>query len=228
MLLTKKEFAKMVDYVDLRANTTQEDIRRLVEEAVLHHFIAIACTKSYNPFAFQVLDELGKHDELIIVGGAGFPLGGDKTFSKVAAVRDCIADGCQEIDITCNIGFIKSHLYEKVEKEMRMIVDAADGRPVKFIIEVSYLTNDEIKYMSEAVVRCGGSFVKTGTGWGPGPTTLEHVKLIKSIVGNSIGIKASAGIRTLEKVIAMKEAGATRFGISRESALAILDQLPNA
>ena len=95
-------------------------------------------------------------------------------------------------------------------------------------VEDTDLTNDEIKYMSEAVVRCGGSFVKTGTGWGPGPTTLEHVKLIKSIVGNSIGIKASAGIRTLEKVIAMKEAGATRFGISRESALAILDQLPNA
>ena len=224
-MLTKKEFANMVDIVDLRVDATSDAVRQLTIDAVENHFIALAVLKSYNPFVFKTLHEIGKDNGVIVVGGAGFPTGGEKTFAKVAAVRDCIADGCREIDITSNIGFIKSHWFDKVEYEMRTLVDAADGLPVKFIIEVSYLTEDEIKRACELIIKCGGSFVKTGTGWAK-PTTVEHVKLIKSFVGNAVGIKAAAGIRDLETVLAMKGAGATRLGMSRQAALNILRELP--
>jgi len=224
--LTKTEFANMVDIVDLRVNVTDKDIKDLVEKAVENRFIAIATVKSYNPFVFETLEKMNRKDDIIVVGGAGFPTGGEKTFTKVAAVRDCIADGCKELDITSNIGFIKSHWYDKVEYEMRAIVDAAAGLPVKFIIEVSYLTEDEIKRVCEIIIKAGGSFVKTGTGYGPAPTTTEHIKLIKSFVGDEIKIKAAAGIRTLETVLSMKEAGVSRFGMSKGTALKILSQLP--
>jgi len=226
-MMTKREFADVVDIVDLRVDAKREDIRQLVVDATNHGFIALTCLKSYNPFVFQTLKELGRRDQVKVVGGAGFPTGGEKTFVKVASVRDCIADGCRELDITCNIGFIKSHWYDKVEYEMRSIVSASEGLPVKFIIEISYLTGDEVKRVCELIIKSGGSFVKTGTGWGPNPTTVEHIRLLKSQVGNEIGIKAAAGIRDLETVITMQKAGATRFGISRQSAMQILSQLPD-
>ena len=103
-------------------------------------------------------------------------------------------------------------------------MEAADGVPVKSIIEICYLTDDEIKKASELCVKAGVTYVKTGTGWGPKPTTVETIKLIKETIGDDALIKAAGGVRDLDTLIAMAEIGCNRFGLGVRSAGTILEE----
>ena len=162
----------------------------------------------------------------ILVGGVvGFPSGADTTSVKVASAIELIKMGVDEIDMVINVGALKSGAYDIVYKDIKAVVDIANGIPVKSILEIAYLTDDEIKRGSEIAVKAGVTFVKTGTGWANKPTTVETIKLIKSTIGNSALIKAAGGVRDLNTLIEMYDNGCSRFGIGINSAIGIMKEI---
>lgn len=122
-----------------------------------------------------------------------------------------------------NVGALKSGAYDRVRDDIKAVVGVCNV-PVKSILEVAYLTEDEIRIASRLAVEAGVSFVKTGTGWAGKPTTVETIRIIKSEIGDAARIKAAGGVRELSTLLEMVEAGCSRFGIGLNSAIKILEQ----
>ena len=221
MGISVKEFANMVDFTAVSPTVNEKDIRELVEYAKKYQFIAIGVPPCFVGLAIKLLGDT----DIILGGSSGFPSGNDKTYIKVMMARDMLAAGCKEIDMVINIAYMKSGLYEKARDDIKAVVDAIDGTLLKVILEVPYMTDDEIKHGCEIIAEAGADYVKTGTGWAPNPTTIEQVRLIKSIVGNSLKIKVAGGVRTLDQVGQMIDIGVSRFGIGKNSALKIIEEI---
>lgn len=222
MILNRSTFPKMVDISCVRANNTLEELRTMVRMVREHQFI---CCFSMPCFTGWLAEEL-KDERTVIIGGAvGFPSGAASTATKIQEVEEQKRIGCREFDVVMNIGALKSGLYDLVEKDIRAVVEAASGKPVKTIIEVTLLSDEEIKKASEIAVHAGTTFIKTGTGWTNKPTTPEHIRLIKSAIGNQAYIKAAGGVSTVEDVVSLINEGCSRFGISLQSTMNILEQL---
>jgi deoxyribose-phosphate aldolase len=149
----------------------------------------------------------------------GFPLGAATVKSKVFEAKEAIAAGAREIDMVVNLGALKSRDYQTVFEDIQQVVEASVPYPVKVILETSSL-DDEEKVVACALSKtAGAAFVKTSTGFGGGGATVNDIKLMRRIVGDSIGVKASGGVRTTEDAKAMIEAGANRIGASSSIAI---------
>jgi deoxyribose-phosphate aldolase len=221
MGISVKEFAHLVDFTAVSAVATEDDVRELVDLAKKYKFIAIGVVPVFVKLAKELIGDSG----ILLGGSSGFPSGNDKTTIKVMQARDMLAAGCDEMDMVINIAYMKSHLFDKAKDDIKAIVDAIDGMLLKVILEVTYMTDYEIRKGCEIIAEAGADFVKTGTGWAPQSTTIEHVRLIKDTVGSSLQIKAAGGIRTLETVETMLSMGVTRFGIGKSSALKIVGEI---
>jgi deoxyribose-phosphate aldolase len=123
-----------------------------------------------------------------------------------------------------NVGWLLSGRYDEVKQDVAAVIKAAGGLPVKVIIEIGCLDRKAIEKACEICLECGAAFVKTGTGWLAKGTTIEDIKLIKSLVGDKINIKASGGIRNLDTLIEMYKIGARRFGVNLRSGTALLEE----
>ena len=139
-----------------------------------------------------------------------------------------MAEGCDEIDVVMNIGKLRSGELVEVDSDVRAVIETVHPIPVKVIIEVMCLTPEETRHACAICVRSGAAFVKTGTGWAELSTTLQDVQLIKSLVDDSIQIKASGGIRDLDGMVKMYEAGARRFGVNIKSGIKIVEEALSA
>lgn len=224
--MTRYQFAGMVDMVELAPTTTREKVDQLIHDACENHFHSLGSPYCYHPYVVKRLKELGKFDQIKLLGGGGFADGNWPTEVKLFSVARCLENGCGEIDLTSNLGWIKSGMWEEYRDEIARTRSLTRGVPLKVIIHAPQLTEDEIRAACLLLADEGVDYVKTDTGRSPQPTTVEHVKLIRGIVGERMKIKASGGIRTMEIVLAMKEAGVDRIGMSRSSAMAIFHQLP--
>jgi len=130
---------------------------------------------------------------------------------------------CDEIDMVLNVNWVKSGKFDCVRKDIEAVVNIVGNIPLKVIIEVSCLTDEEITTVSKICVKSGATFVKTGTGWN-GPTTVNHIKVIKAAIGDSAKIKASGGVKNLDLLIKMYKEGARRFGLNLEGGINILEE----
>ncbi len=205
----------------MRINDDEQTIRELVEIGLKYEVCVVTTLPVYTPLAKELL---GDTREVGLSGNVGFPDGGHTTAIKVQETRELIKMGVTEIDMVISLGQLLSGRTREVVDDLRAVVEAAEGRPVKAIIECHYLNEDQIRLASELCVEGGAAFVKTGTGWAPTGATVENVRLIKSTVGDRAKIKASGGVRSLETIIEMYGAGATRFGIGLRHAVSILEQ----
>ncbi|MGA9231243.1 MAG: deoxyribose-phosphate aldolase, partial [Exiguobacterium oxidotolerans] len=133
---------------------------------------------------------------------------------KAFETKDAIKNGATEIDMVLNIGALKDGDVELVERDIRAVVEAANGTLVKVIFENCLLTKEEIKTAAELSVKAGANFVKTSTGFSTGGATVEDIRLMRETVGPDIGVKASGGVRDFEGAKAMIDAGASRIGAS--------------
>ncbi len=210
MKITKEILASYIDHTILKPNATPEDVKRLCEEAKKYGFHSVCVNPYFVPLAKKELEGTG----IKVVSVVGFPLG--STFKEVKfeeAKRLCDA-GVDEIDMVMNLAAFKSGDYDYVKEEIRGVVEISKPRTVKVIIETCYLSQEEKIKAAKIVMEAGAHFVKTSTGFGPEGAKVEDIRLLKSIVGDKIGIKASGGIRDAKKAIQMIEAGATRIGAS--------------
>lgn len=209
---------KIIDISALSPATTVEEVRHIAVAANKYGFIAAFVLPCYVEF---LSSELGDNTNVILGATIGFPTGADLTRDKVLQVMEMKKLGCREFDMVINIGMLKSCEYRYVKNDIENVVLAADGLPVKVILEVTYLQDDEIRIGSEMVASAGASYVKTGTGYSK-PTLVRHIEIIKKAVGDRISIKCAGGVKNLEQLKDMYSAGATRFGIGIRSALDIL------
>ena len=153
----------------------------------------------------------------------GFPLGATSHKVKAQEAAWAVQEGATEVDMVIDIGAAKEGRFADVEADIAGVVEASKPAIVKVILEVCYLTEDEIVACCKAAVKAGAHFVKTSTGFGDSGATVEAVSLMRKTVGPDIGVKAAGGIRTAKDALAMVEAGANRIGCS--AGLAIMAEL---
>lgn len=217
--MNKKQLARWMDITLVTNMNTLTEIDELVSAAKKYRCACVFIMPCYLEY---VVAELAEYPDVNVGGVMGFPYGMDFTDIKAAQTKKNIERGANELDMVINLGLLLSGKFESVKDDIRACVDVSDGRPVKCIIETPLLSNDNIKKASELVVAAGGTYVKTSTGFF-GATELEHVKIIKSVVGDDALIKAAGGVRTEAQMSSFIEAGANRFGIGLQSAINILE-----
>ncbi len=221
MELSPKDIARMIDISAVQAQHGEAEIRELVKYAKEYSFIAVHALPCWTKFLSELL---GDREDILVGGPVGFPSGAHRTETKLFEAKQLIADGLQEMDLMLNVGMLRSGGYEYVENEIKTIVEIAGEMPVKVILEVYHLTDDEIKKACELCINAGAEFVKTGTGWTPTGATLEVISLITSFVGDAIKVKASGGIRDLDTFIKMYKMGVARFGINVNASMKIIQE----
>ncbi|MGL4980603.1 MAG: deoxyribose-phosphate aldolase [Fusobacteriaceae bacterium] len=201
---------RYIDHTVLKSVATVEDIKKLCKEAKEHEFYAVCVNGCYVPVASKEL----QGTDVKVCAVIGFPLGAMSKDAKVFEAKKCIADGASEIDMVINVGLMKSGMHTEVEQEIREIKEAIGKNTLKVIIENCYLTDDEKKIASQMCVDARADFVKTSTGFGTGGATLEDLKLMKSVVGDKVKIKAAGGVKDLATAEEFIKAGADRLGTS--------------
>ncbi len=144
----------------------------------------------------------------------GFPLGGNTSSSKVFEANECKKNGCDEVDMVMSLPSFKSKKYEFVKEEIAQIVKTIHPLPLKVIIENSLLKHEEKIKACELCLESGAHFVKTSTGFSSGVATVEDVKLMRSVVGSKMKIKASGGVRSSADALNLIQAGADTIGTS--------------
>lgn len=209
------DIASMIDHTLLKANATQEEIGKLCEDARKYCFASVCVNPAYVSLAARLLRGSGVKTCTVI----GFPLGSTTPTVKAIEARDAMANGADEIDMVINIGALKSGNYQLVFDDIKTVREATPGKVLKVIIETSYLSAEEKVKACELAKRAGANFVKTSTGFGSGGATVEDVALMRKVVGEELGVKASGGIRDAATAEAMVKAGATRLGTSASVAI---------
>ena len=221
--LTIKELANYFDHTQLRAYATEEDFKKLCEESKVHGFKMVAI----NSVPVKFCKELLKDTQVHVGAAISFPLGQTSIPVKVFETEQAVRDGADEIDYVINVGKVKEGNYAYIEEEMKLIVDVCRKNNVlsKVIFENCYLTKQEITEVSKIARRVKPDYIKTSTGFGTSGATVEDVKLMKSIVGDKVKVKAAGGIRDLDTCLSMIDAGAERIGSS--SGIPILEEYKN-
>ena len=203
--------SSLIDHTNLRPDALHSDIEILCKEAIQYKFASVCINPVYVSYAKSIL----KDENPKVCSVVGFPLGADSEEMKYAEARFLIFQGVDEIDMVMNTAFLKERKLDLVKNEIKKVVEAADGNCVKVIIETSLLNQDEKALACNIVMESGAAFVKTSTGFSSPGATLEDVRLIKKVVGDRVGIKASGGINTKNEALKFIDAGATRIGTSR-------------
>ncbi|MFP3357662.1 deoxyribose-phosphate aldolase [Planococcus sp. SIMBA_143] len=203
--------ASLIDHTLLKAEATAPQIEQLCKEAAEYKFASVCVNPAWVALAAKELDQ----SEVKVCTVIGFPLGASTSETKAFETTDAIEKGAGEIDMVLNIGALKSGQEDVVKADVEAVVNAAKGKAiVKVILEICLLTDEEIKLASRLSKEAGADFVKTSTGFSTGGATVEAVRLMRETVGPDLGVKASGGVRSLEDVEKMVEAGATRIGAS--------------
>lgn len=205
------QLAEYIDHTLLKPEATMEQVERLCSEAREYGFKAVCVNPWFAPLVSGALAGSPVLTCVVI----GFPLGASASSVKAFETRTAIGDGAREVDMVINIGALKGDDPEAVEEDIRAVVKAAAGEAlVKVIIECCLLTEAEKITACERALSAGAGFVKTSTGFSSGGAAVEDVALMRSIVGDRAGVKASGGVRDYAAARAMIAAGASRIGTS--------------
>ncbi len=213
--LSAAQLAACLDHTLLKPDARAKDIERLCAEARQHRFYSVCVNGSWVEQARHWLED----SDVKVACVVGFPLGAMSPDVKRYETEAAIDDGAQEIDAVVNVGRLKDGDEAFVLRELRDIVEAAEERPVKVILETCLLTREDKLRACNLVLESGARFVKTSTGFSSGGATVEDVKLLREAVGPRFGVKASGGIRDAKTALAMIAAGATRLGTSASVAI---------
>jgi deoxyribose-phosphate aldolase len=209
--MKKQEIAKYIDHTALKAETSLNDIEKLCREAVEYGFASVMV----NPCNVAAAAKATAGSFVKVGTVIGFPLGANTTATKVFEAEDAVNNGAHEVDMVINIGRFKEKKYDYVQEDIAAVARAMKGKALlKVIVETGYLDDLELTKACEIVRDAGADFIKTSTGFSQGGATVHNIQLMKGVLGDSLGIKASGGVRNYEQAVAMIEAGATRIGAS--------------
>jgi len=213
--------ARLIDHTLLKPDASPEQVEKLCAEAVEWGFASVCVNSCYIPLCRRRVEGSGVKVCTVVA----FPLGAMLREAKAAEAAAAVNLGADELDMVMNIGWLKAGADEMVVSDIRRVLDAAQKRSVKVIIETCLLTDEEKERATRLIVESGAAFVKTSTGFSTGGATVEDVMLLARVAAGRIGIKASGGIRDYATALKMIEAGATRIGTS--SGVAIVNEERN-
>ncbi|MGC9454362.1 MAG: deoxyribose-phosphate aldolase [Phycisphaerae bacterium] len=209
--ITAAELASLIDHAVLRPETTHKELAEACRLADRWKPASVCVRPCDVAAAVGLLDGSGVAVSTVVA----FPHGSSSTPVKAEEARRAVADGADELDMVVNIGLLCDQRLDEVREDIAAVVAAADGRTVKVILECCLLSRSAKLAGCRAACDAGADFVKTSTGFASGGATADDVRLLRECVGESMGVKAAGGIRTLDDCLAMLNAGASRLGTSR-------------
>jgi deoxyribose-phosphate aldolase len=219
-MMNREELARAIDLTLVKNNHTISEIAEAIEVAEKYQVASVISMPCYTRLVAGQL----ANSQVLTGGVLGFPWGAECTEVKVYEALRGIKDGSEELDMVMNLGLLASGEYDAVLADIKAVKDAIGQIPLKVIIETPLLDDKGITKAAELVMRSGAEYIKTATGFN-GTATLEHVRLLKSVVGDDLLIKAAGGIRTAKAAEACIKAGASRLGIGFRTAAPILESI---
>lgn len=214
-LKSAADLAPYIDHTLLKPEARAEDVVRVAEEARQYGFATVCVNSAHVATAARVL----AGSSTVPIAVVGFPLGASLPAAKAFEAREAIRAGAREIDMVLNLGALKARDYRLVHQDIAAVVEASQPLPVKVILETGHLTDEEKVIACALSKAAGAAFVKTSTGFGPGGATVKDVELMRQVVGDDVGVKASGGVRSAEDALKMIRAGANRIGASSSVAI---------
>ncbi|MFZ4813107.1 MAG: deoxyribose-phosphate aldolase [Phototrophicaceae bacterium] len=217
--MAEPNLLQMIDHTLLKPEATAPQIETLCAEAITYGFAAVCVNSVYVPLAYQLL----KDSPVKVCTVVGFPLGANLTAVKVFEAERAIEQGAKEIDMVIHIGALKARNLQALHHDIAAVVlacHASDNILCKVIIETALLNDEEKTLACQIAKEANADFVKTSTGFSTHGATPADVRLMRSVVGDGVGVKAAGGVRSLADAYAMIEAGANRLGTSAGVALA--------
>jgi deoxyribose-phosphate aldolase len=206
----KKKIAGLIDHTLLRLGTTDEDHLKICKDAKKYGFRTVCVYPDFVDICVQELE----HTSTEVCTVIDFPKGEGDIERNLADLKMVLDQGAMEIDMVMNINAFGAKEYEEVVNGIYAVVEAAEGRIVKVILETCLWNNDQIEIACEIVKDAKAQFVKTSTGFSKHGADISHVKIMRKIVGDIFGVKASGGIRSFNDLLSMIQAGANRIGTS--------------
>lgn len=213
--LSSSQLADFIDHTLLKKDAKEDEFRKVCQEAIENHFKTVCVEIPWLKLVAQLL----KGSSVVPIAVVCFPEGTAPTQEKIAQTRLAIESGAKEIDMVLNRVLLKQKKYQEVLQDIQGVVDAAAPLPVKVILEMSELSREEKIIACTLAKVAGAAFVKTSTGFSKSGATVEDVQLMRSVVGDEMGVKASGGIRSYEDAVKMVQAGASRLGTSASVAI---------
>ncbi len=213
--MKSREIAKYIDHTLLKPEASEEAVRKLCAEARDFGFASVCVNGGFTELVARELK--GSDVKTCVV--IGFPLGAGTSAAKAFEAADAVSRGAEEIDMVISVGRLRSGETASVREDIRAVVQAAEGALVKVIIETCLLTDEQKELACRLAEEAGAHFVKTSTGFSTGGATAEDVALMRRVVGDRLGVKASGGIRKREDAERMIAAGASRIGASASVAI---------
>jgi len=203
--------SKLFDHTILKADAMTADVDKICEEAIQYDFASVCINEYYTAYVARKL----KGTDVKVCTVVGFPLGMTSTPVKCFETKTAIEEGAGEIDMVINVGALKDGNDTYVLNDILKVKETC-GQDIilKVIIETCLLTEEEKRRACELSMKAGADFVKTSTGFSTAGAVADDVRLMKSVVGDKLKVKASGGIRTGEKAESMAAAGADRLGTS--------------
>ncbi|MBF8193440.1 deoxyribose-phosphate aldolase [Nonomuraea sp. K274] len=218
-LPTVAEVAQMIDHSLLRPELALDDVLAGCDLAA-EYAVASVCVK---PADVEAAVERLAGTGVLVGTVVGFPHGSATARVKAAEARAALSEGARELDMVLNIGRLRGGQDDVVLDDIRAVVEAAPGAVVKVIFENAYLTDAEKIRACRLSEQAGAGYVKTSTGFAPSGATLADVRLMRANVTDRVRVKAAGGVRTLDVLLEMTAAGASRFGATTTAAM--LDEL---
>lgn len=210
-----QRYAGTIDHSLLRPELTQDEVREGCRIAAEYE-VASVCAR---PADVALCVELLAGSTVAVGTVIGFPHGSHTTASKVFEATDARANGAVELDLVLNISWLRSGLLDRVQEDIAAVVAAADGAIVKVILENAYLTDEQKVAACHAVEAAGADYVKTSTGFAPSGATLADLRLMKASVSDRMKVKAAGGVRTLDALADVIDAGVSRCGATATAAI---------
>ena len=206
-----RPLAPLIDHTLLKPDTRRAQVEQLCEEALLWGFATVCVLPVWLSVVAERLEGSSVKPGTVV----GFPLGGNIPEIKAREADYALKEGAREIDMVAAIWAIKEGKYKALSADITAVVRTCTNRAiVKVILETCLLTDEEKSTACKIAVDSGAHFVKTSTGLSTGGATVNDVRLLRLIAGDSVGVKASGGIRTFDQECSMIQAGANRIGTS--------------
>lgn len=215
LIRTSRDIAPYIDHTLLKPDATREEVEKLCEEARKFGFASVCVNSTWIPLAARLL----AGSSAVPIAVVGFPLGAAVTAAKAFEAREAVRAGAREIDMVINIGALKSRDHKLVLDDIAAVVKGSAPAPVKVILETSKLTDEEKIAACALAKAAGAAFVKTSTGFAGGGATAADVAMMRRVVGDDMGVKASGGVRTADDAQKLIAAGANRLGASASVAI---------
>jgi len=214
--VTYEQLAGTIDHSLLKPELTLDEVIAGCDLADRYSVVSV-CVR---PADVALCAERLANSTVAVGTVVGFPHGDNTTATKVFEAKQAMADGAVELDMVLNYGWLRSGEYELVGEDIRAVVEAANGEAlVKVIFENAYLDDELIVRACKLAEAAGADYVKTSTGYAPTGATLEDLRLMRASVSPAVKVKAAHGVRTLDALLAVREAGAERCGATATAAM---------